>query len=132
MRLNATTLFAVVSMTHVHDLPAQVLEVDRAILYCAIVDRVGHIVTNLERQPPPFKVSRDEQERSALYHAIRDFKVPSWAEQFGKIYYNVTRHEKVIGSVIRLSRDYLMIVAFEANTNNFDEIIMKQILPLIE
>lgn len=113
------------------DLPKLVLGLDDKIEYCAVVDKLGHIVASKVREPPQRVVSKDVEERGALHSAIRNFSVPTWAEQFGEIYYNATRHEKIIGATIRMSKNYLMIVAFDVTTN-FDEIIMQRIMPIIK
>src|SRR4029078_12125931 len=100
--------------------------------YCAIIDKLGHIVTSETCRPSRRVVSKDDEERGALQSAIRNFNIPSWARQFGEIYYTVTRHEKIVGATIRISKDYLMIVAFDVNARNFDDIIMQRIMPLIK
>lgn len=113
-------------------LPKIVLAVDESIEYCAVIDKYGHIFAREVRKSRQRAVSKDAEERGAIQSAIRNFNVPSWARQFGEIYYNVTRHEKIIGAAMPMSKDYLMIVAFDVTANNFDEIIMQRIMPLIK
>jgi hypothetical protein len=49
---------------------------------------------------------------------------------------NATRYEKVIGATIPMSKNHLLLVSFDAgtnNNNNFDSIIiMEKIVPLIK
>ncbi len=42
------------------------------------------------------------------------------------------RYEKVIGATIPMSKNHLLLVSFDAGTNNFDSIIMEKIVPLIK
>ena len=127
-----SNIVIIIATTSVSDLPNQVLDLEKSILYCAIVDKLGYIVASKERKPVQFIVSNKDAELGALHSAIRNATIPSWAQQFGKVYYVVTRHEKIIGATMRISKEHLMIVAFDQATNNFDEIIMRRVLPLIE
>lgn len=48
------------------------------------------------------------------------------------MYYIASRYEKVIGATIPLTRDYIMLVAFDHSANGFDTVIMKKILPIVK
>jgi hypothetical protein len=55
-------------------------------------------------------------------------------ENLGKTY-TICRNairEKVIGATIPMSKNHLLLVSFDAGTNNFDSIIMEKIVPLIK
>ena len=116
----------------IFSLSKSVLNLDELIEYCAIVDKYGHIIASQSRMPPRRIVNEDNAERIAMQSAIRNFTTPSWAVQFGAIYYTATRHEAIISATVRISNNYLMIVSFDAQTSNFDEIIMQRIMPFIE
>jgi hypothetical protein len=116
----------------VYVLPKIVLWVSKSIRHCAVIDRSGDVVSSITRKNVKPLVTDENSRREALQTAIRYFRTPSWASNLGKMWYNVGRYEKVIGATIPISNRYLMTVAFDHDTYDFDEVIMKKILPIVK
>ena len=116
----------------VTDLPKSVLSLDKSIRFCGIIDRFGYLIAQQKRKNLQPLITNSSRERQALQSAIRHFKKQSFEENLGKVYYHVTRYEKLIGATVQMSENHLMLLAFDPDTNNVDEIIMRKILPLIE
>ena len=107
------------------------LRLDKSIRHCEIIDRSGGIVVTNTRKNLQALVTGDAQYKQALQAAIRQFTTPSWAIAFGEKFYTVDRYEKQIVVSIIISNDYLMLVSFDHDANDFDDIIMKKIRPKI-
>lgn len=120
-----------ISSNGINNLPEVVLRLSRSIRHCAVIDRYGNVVASMTRKDLQHLTDRNSQ-RQALQAAMRHFTTPSWARDFGRMHYNVSRYEKVIGAVVTLTSNYLMLVAFDHDTNEFDRIIMKRILPIVK
>src|SRR5437870_7811055 len=73
-----SNIVIIIATTSVSDLPNQVLDFEKSILYCAIVDKLGYIVASKERKPVQFIVSNKDAELGALHSAIRNATIPSW------------------------------------------------------
>ena len=109
----------------------RILSLGKSIRYCSIIDRLGYVVASLARKNLESLLTDADVQRQALQSAIRHFRRPPWENELGMVYYAVTRYEKVIGATIPMGKDHLMLVAFDADANNFDRIIMQKIMPLI-
>jgi hypothetical protein len=93
---------------------------------------LGYVVASQARKNLRPLLTEANGQKQALQSAIRHFKRPSFEQNLGQVYYSVTRYEKVIGATMPLSKNYIMLIAFDHDTNVFDKIIMQSILPLIE
>jgi hypothetical protein len=116
----------------VYVLPKIVLRVSKSIRHCAVIDRSGDVVSSITRKNVKPLVTDENRYREALQTAIRYSRTPAWASNLGRMWYNVGRYEKVIGATIPISNRYLMTMAFDHDTDDFDEIIMKKILPIVK
>jgi hypothetical protein len=116
----------------VYHLPEVVLRLSKSIRHCEVVDKSGSIIAGKSREDLQFLVTDENGHRQALEAAMRHFRTPSWARNLGKMYYNASRYEKIIGAVIPLAERHLLLLSFDHDTNEFDKIIMKKILPLIK
>lgn len=112
-------------------LAKRILSLGKSIRYCSIIDRLGYVVALQARKNLEPLLNDADAQRQALQSAMRHFRRPSWENDLGIVYYSVTRYEKVIGATIPMGGDHLMLVAFDAGTNNFDRIIMQKIMPLV-
>lgn len=115
----------------IYHLPEVVLRLSKSIRHCEVVDRSGNIVASKARNDlQPF--TDENGHGQALEAAMRYFRTPSWARNIGKMYYNASRYEKVIGAVIPIADRYLLLVSFDHNMNDFDKIIMKKIMLFVK
>ena len=115
--------------SNLNGLPDLVITLDKSIRRCEIIDKSGSIVVAASRENVQPVITDDEHYKEALQAAIRNFTTPSWARAFGEKIYSVSRYEKLIIANITLSDRHLMLVSFDLDTDNFDEIIMKKIRP---
>jgi hypothetical protein len=116
----------------VYHLPEMVLRLSKYVRHCTVIDRYGNTVASLSRKNLQPLLTNQDGDRQALEVAMRYFKTPSWARNLGKMHYTASRYEKVIGSVIPLTNNYIMLVAFDYNANGFDTVIMKKIMPIVK
>ena len=110
-------------------MPDLVIELDKSIRRCAIIDKSGAIVADASRKNVEPLVTDEAQSKEALHAAIRHFITPSWATAFGEKFYTTHRYEKIIIANITLSKEHLLLVSFDHDTDNFDEVILKKIRP---
>ena len=116
----------------IYHLPEVVLRLSKSIRHCEVVDRSGKIVASKTRDDRQHLVIDENSHRRALEAAMRHLRTPSWARNLGKMYYNVSRYEKVIGAVIPITDRHLLLVSFDHDMDEFDKIIMKKIMPLVK
>lgn len=76
-------------------------------------------------------MSNEDNSRYALLTSIRRRANFPWKEKLGDTYYFARRTENLIQISIPFSNDFLMLVYFNAKINNYDEIIMRKIMPMI-
>jgi hypothetical protein len=97
-----------------------------------IIDKLGYVVASQKRKNLRPLLTEANSQRQALHSAIRHFKKSSFELDLGQVYYIATRYEKIISATIPVSKNYIMLLAFDHDTDAFDKIIMQSILPLIE
>lgn len=116
----------------VYHLPEVVLRLSKSIRHCAVIDKYGNVVAGMTRKNLRPLITSENSQRQALQAAIRHFSRPEWARNLGQMYYDVSRYEKVIGATMPITNRYMMLVAFDHDTDDFDRIIMKKILPIVK
>lgn len=116
----------------VYHLPEMVLRLGKSVRHCAVIDRYGNTVVSLSRRNLQPLLTSQDAHRQALEVAMRHFKTPSWARNLGKLYYTASRYEKVISATIPLTKDYIMLVAFDHSVKGFDTVITKKIIPIVK
>jgi hypothetical protein len=120
------------SEVSINKLADRILLLDKAIRFCGIVDKLGHISYQKYRNDiaAPF-LTDEENSRYALLTTIRRRPSLPWKKKVGRTQYFVIRNENLIQATIPVSEDQLMLVYFDAETSTYDTIIMKKILPLL-
>jgi hypothetical protein len=122
-----------VDLVTAHNLPNEVLSIDKAARFCAVVDKFGHIQSSKYRETFRPILTDQDTERLALLWTIRYSRRQSWEERLGERKYTVTRYDNAIRAVIPMKDgNHIVLVSFDTNVDNFDSIIMEKILPLIE
>lgn len=116
----------------IYELGDKILSSDKAIRFCGIVDKLGHIIYRKYRSDIDVQVLSDEENsRYALLTTIRRRPDLPWKQKIGRTYYFAMRNENLIQATIPVSEDHLMLVYFDAKTRSYDAILMKKIMPLI-
>ena len=116
------------------DLVQKVLSVDKAVRFCGVIDKLGHLVYKKYRADIEQPVlSEEENARYALFTTIRRRPNLPWSDKVGKTRYFLLRNDNLVQATIPLSDSHLLLVYLETNTDsNYDAIIMKKILPMIK
>lgn len=114
-----------------YEIPDKILSIDRSIRFCGIVDKLGHLVFQRYRKDAIPIMSCEDNARYALLATIRRRPTLPWKEKTGKTLYFVMRNENLIQATIPLSSTCLMLVYFDANAWNFEQILTKKILPMV-
>jgi hypothetical protein len=113
-------------------IPQKVLEVDKCIRFCGIVDKLGYLVHQKYRDGVLPIMSNEDNARYALLTTIRRRPRLPWKNKVGSTHYLAIRSENLIQTTIPLSKEYLMMIYFDSNASNYDTIIMEKILPIIK
>ena len=108
------------------------MSLDRSIRYCAVIDKLGHILVQQYRENLQPLLTEKESERNALLAAIRYHTRQSWEIKLGKLEYSVSRYHNAIRATIPFAENHLLLVSFDSGTSNFDTVITRKIAPLLE
>ena len=108
------------------------MSVDRSIRYCAVIDKLGHILSQKYRRNLQPLLTEKESERNALLAAIRYHTRQSWEAKLGRLEYSVSRYHNAIRATIPFAENHLLLVSFDSDADNFDAVIIKKIAPLLE
>ncbi len=109
-----------------------VLRVDESIRWIGITNKFG-VLLNVEQKEgeAPF-LTEEEQEEYVSNSITRDKKI-RFESKIGKQIYAFGRYKKLSRATIPIISDgYYMLLIFDAKATNFDEVIMKKVLPLTE
>ncbi|HEY6586969.1 MAG TPA: hypothetical protein VIY98_01650, partial [Nitrososphaeraceae archaeon] len=79
-------------------------------------------------------LTKEENQESAINTIIRQKTSTKFEPKIGKLSYAIGRYEKLSRSIIPINneKNYYLILTMEVEENNFDKIIMKKIIPLIQ
>jgi hypothetical protein len=112
-------------------IPDQVLQLDRSIRFCAVVNKLGYVVNSKARANLKPLLNAEEFRRCALLVAIRHKTRTVLEEKLGRAQCVVTYYEKVILASMPLADNDLLLVTVDASAKNFQG-IMRKVLGLIK
>ena len=110
----------------------KIILLDKSIRYCGIVDQLGEILAQDHRTRLNPILTINDWNRRALHFAIRYSQSRSWEEHLGRLQYHVSRYDKIITAAVRIGNHHLLIVSFDHDTEYFDKLLTKRIIPLLE
>jgi hypothetical protein len=95
-------------------------------------DKLGHITSTKDRKKLKRITTDKDRDGGALQSAMRYNRIASFERNFGNMIYSVIiRYDKIITSIIPISNNNFMLVAFDYDAEAFNDIIMQHIIPLI-
>ena len=110
----------------------RVLNSDTSIRWVGITDQNGIIINERVREGLKPLLTINENHEFAINTIIRHktrFKIES---KIGELTYTFRRYTKLSRSLIPINENYYLILTMDFEQNNFDEIIMEKIIPLIK
>ena len=114
----------------------QVLTLDPSIRFVGIADRDGKFEATTERKNLKPLLSQEERAQYAITAATRQYTRLRWEYLLGKINYASSHYTKLIRATVPIADEqsklyYVLLLSFDVTADNFHEIIMKRIIPLI-
>ena len=114
----------------------QVLTLDPSIRFAGIADRDGKFEATAERNNLKSLLSQEERAQYAITAATRQYTRLRWEYLLGKINYASSHYTKLIRATVPITDEqsklyYVLLLSFDVTADNFHEIIMKKIIPLI-
>jgi hypothetical protein len=114
----------------------KVIAVDSSIRFIGIADGHGSLLATSERKGLKPLLNKEETEQYAITAATRQYTRIRWQPLLGKIDYTCSHYDKLLRVTIPLTDkdnhlSYVIIFTFDVETDNFHQIIMKKIVPLI-
>jgi len=114
----------------------QVLSLDPSIRFAGIADGDGKFEATTERKNLKPLLSQEERAQYAITAATRQYTRIRWEYLLGKINYASSHYTKLIRATVPIADEssklyYVLLLSFDVTADNFHEIIMKRIIPLI-
>jgi hypothetical protein len=114
----------------------KVIAIDSSIRFIGIADGHGSLLATSERKYLKPLLNEEETEQYAITAATRQYTRIRWQPLLGKIDYTCSHYDKLLRATIPLTDkdnhlSYVIIFTFDVQTDNFHQIIMEKIVPLI-
>ncbi len=114
----------------------QVISLDHSIRFAGIADEEGKLKATAERPNLVPLLTPEERAQYAITAATRQYTRLRWEYMLGKIQYASSRYDKLIRATIPLADEnsilsFVLLLSFDPDTNNFHNIIMEKIIPLV-
>lgn len=123
-------------ITNFKSLCDQIIKIDSRIRFIGIADKHGIIITTAERKDIVPLLNEEETEQYAITASTRQYTRLRWQEILGKLNYTCSLYEKILRITIPVTNslnrlEYLLIFTLDPHTEDFDELVMNKIMPLI-
>jgi hypothetical protein len=118
------------------DLCNKILSLDPSIRFIGIADEHGTLLATAERDGLVPLLNSEETIQYAITAATRQYTRIRWQAILGKIDYTCSHYDKLLRVTIPLTDrsnrlSFVLIFTFDVNTNNFHQIIMDRIIPIL-
>jgi hypothetical protein len=108
-----------------------VLNLAECIIWVGITNKFGVLLNVEQRQRSPF-LTEEEQEEYVSNSITRDKKI-RFESKIGKQIYAFGKYKKLSRATIPIINDgYYLLLIFDTRATEFDDVIMKKVVPLIE
>ena len=108
-----------------------VLNLAESIIWVGITNKFGVLLNVEQRQRSPF-LTEEEQEEYVSNSITRDKKI-RFESKIGKQIYAFGKYKKLNRATIPIINDgYYLLLIFDTRATEFDDVIMKKVVPLIE
>jgi hypothetical protein len=109
-----------------------VLNLDESIIWIGITNKFGVLLNVEQRQERALFLTEEEQEEYVSNSITRDKKI-RFESKIGKQIYAFGKYKKLNRATIPIINDaYYMLLIFDSKAADFDEVIMKKIVPLTD
>jgi hypothetical protein len=114
----------------------KVISSDPSIRFVGIADGHGVLLATSERKGLKPLLNAEETAQYAITAATRQYTRIRWQPLLGKIDYTCSHYDKLLRATIPITNkdnhlSYVIIFTFDVQTDNFHQIIMRKIVPLI-
>jgi hypothetical protein len=109
-----------------------VLNLHKSIRWIGIANRFGVLLNAEYREGLKPILTEEENEEYASSTITRQKTRIKFEPQIGKLIYAVGKYEKMNRATIPVNANFYILIALDVEVNNFDEIIMKEVIPLVE
>jgi hypothetical protein len=108
-----------------------VLNLAESIIWVGITNKFGVLLNVEQRERSPF-LTEEEQEEYVSNSITRDKKI-RFESKIGKQIYAFGKYKKLSRATIPIINDgYYLLLIFDAEATEFDDVIMKKVVPLTE
>lgn len=113
-----------------------VVELDPKIRFAGIADVDGKLESTANRKGLIPLLSAEERAQYAITAATRQYTRLRWEYRLGKISYASSHYTKLIRATIPIADEnsrlaHVLLLSFDADADNFHQIITKKIIPLV-
>ena len=113
-----------------------VISQDHSIRFAAIADEDGKLLSTSHRKGLKPLLGPEERVQYAITAATRQYTRLRWEYLLGKIIYASSHYAKLIRATVPITDyssrlSYVLLLSFDVDTDNFHQIIMKKVIPLI-
>ncbi|MGI0102692.1 MAG: hypothetical protein ACREA7_08880 [Nitrosotalea sp.] len=113
-----------------------VVELDPKIRFAGIADVDGKLESSADRKELVPLLSAEERAQYAITAATRQYTRLRWEYRLGKITYASSHYTKLIRATIPIADEnsrlsHVLLLSFDADADNFHQIITKKIIPLV-
>ena len=109
-----------------------ILNADKSIRWVGITDNTGAILNQRVREGLKLFLTTEENSEFARNSITRHKARIKFESRLGKLTYAFRRYEKMSRCLIPINESYYMFFTMDFQENNFDNIIMEKIIPLIK
>jgi hypothetical protein len=118
------------------DLCKRVIGLDSSIRFIGIADEHGSLLSIAERKGLKPLLNAEETAQYAITAATRQYTRLRWEYLLGTVHYACSHYAKLIRATIPITDNnnhlaYVVLLTFDVGTEDFHNIIMKKIIPLI-
>jgi hypothetical protein len=110
----------------------QLLNLHKSIRWMAITDKFGVILNEQYREGLKPIMTQEENEEYASSTITRQKTRTKFESKTGKVIYAFGRYEKLNRVTIPINDNYYLLLTLDVEERNYDEIIMKKVISLIE
>ena len=115
----------------------KVVALDKSIRFVGIAEDDGKLVGFAERRGLKPLLTPEERAQYAITAANRQHTRLRWEYMLGKINFATSHYAKVIRATVPITNDsgelyYVLLLSFDADAENVEQLIMKKIIPLVK
>ncbi len=118
------------------DFCKSVVALDPKIRFAGIADGDGKLEATADRKGLLPLLNSEERSQYAITAATRQYTRLRWEYRLGKILYASSHYTKLIRATIPIADEnsrlaHVLLLSFDADADNFHQIITKKIIPLV-